>query len=507
MTQVVMAETHQQRAFDMMKKGRPFDEYIKEQLLAVEEVRAGNPTSDAVDILQQTGWLYSRNGHYIEALTYLQESTDSITKRKELGIQPNVSNIRSYGSLANLYARFGLYEEALQSNAKAISMSEAKDNPDLCDLWKMRAAIFAYKLHSTNENVKTIADSALLCYDIALRMADKLTDKKTTDIYKQHLIVDKASFFIENPTLYPDSIFKMIKSLDETDINSQTTRTTIKALKGRAFVLIGKFAEGVKMLEETLAEFKNQNWTESIEWNLELLAKSYAEYGGAERFASLFPEYVAYRDSLMNREKLNAVIGADFRYRTEQKTREAEFLKVQNRQANRIIIYESIAIAVGSLLAIALLFILFLSIRRARREKEQNQHIIQEILDHQQKLNKKIEELTTAKETRQESTETEEEVNLFNLSLLSKDDENTFRQAFNRLHPHFLKDLREDYPEITQNDELICMLIYMKVPAIDMALIIGISRMSLNSARYRVRKRLNLGKETDLDTFLQNRRS
>lgn len=72
------------------------------------------------------------------------------------------------------------------------------------------------------------------------------------------------------------------------------------------------------------------------------------------------------------------------------------------------------------------------------------------------------------------------------------------------LHPRFLTNLRRDFPMLTSADELLCMLIYLKVPPLDMAAALGISRASLNSARYRIRKRLNLDKDTSLDAFIDS---
>ena len=50
------------------------------------------------------------------------------------------------------------------------------------------------------------------------------------------------------------------------------------------------------------------------------------------------------------------------------------------------------------------------------------------------------------------------------------------------------------------------MLIYMKYRSEEIALSLGISKQSVNSARYRLRKKLDLPKETDLDAFLTSRK-
>ena len=89
-------------------------------------------------------------------------------------------------------------------------------------------------------------------------------------------------------------------------------------------------------------------------------------------------------------------------------------------------------------------------------------------------------------------------------SLLSDSQEAEFRRGFSQIYPRFIPQLHRDYPAVTSNDELIAMLIYMKYSTEEIALSLGIGRRGVNSARYRLRKKLNLDKETDLDTFLRS---
>ena len=120
-------------------------------------------------------------------------------------------------------------------------------------------------------------------------------------------------------------------------------------------------------------------------------------------------------------------------------------------------------------------------------------------------LNKEIERLNEQLQQKEHGNVIERVVEQIDPSLLNGEDETKFRSAFMSLHPHLLKKLRSEYPALTSSDELLCMLIYLKVPSIDMTASLGISRPSLNSARYRLRKRLNLDKDTNLDQFIQSK--
>lgn len=121
-------------------------------------------------------------------------------------------------------------------------------------------------------------------------------------------------------------------------------------------------------------------------------------------------------------------------------------------------------------------------------------------------LNANIAELNNEIENRHDSETINSLLAAMPSSLLSDSQEAEFRRGFSQIYPRFIPQLHRDYPAVTPNDELIAMLIYMKYSTEEIALSLGIGRQSVNSARYRLRKKLNLDKETDLDTFLRSRK-
>mgnify|MGYP000053364525 FL=1 len=86
--------------------------------------------------------------------------------------------------------------------------------------------------------------------------------------------------------------------------------------------------------------------------------------------------------------------------------------------------------------------------------------------------------------------------------LLSDADEKLLRSLFETLYPQSISRLRERYPELTKSDELFCMLIILRQSTSSIALALGILRASVNTARYRLRRKFNLPPDVDLDTFL-----
>lgn len=486
-------------AFKMMKEGKPFDEYMPLQMEAVRQLREGRAKSDAIDILSQTGHMLMRHGDYEESLMYLQEASDSAQSRVDAG-RIDKSMIRMLANVGTVYAHFGLNDEALAKNSEAIRISEQFGHEYYCDLWRMRAAMYNLMLQNS-DNRREVSDSILYCIQMAYKTVVMMPEE-FQDEYRARCNFDKAALFVENPVLFPDSIPEAISLLKGATYPNK--QASVDVLLGRAYVLTGNAGEGLALMEKGLDDFRRQDWKESVDWALDLLAQSYAETGRGDRLAKIYPEVRDYSKQLINDTKINALIGNDFRYRLKEKQQEVARLQEKNHRYHGVLLLSISAAVIGLVIGVFLAVIYMKQRNRARDERERYQNEIREILSQQVALNSKIEQLNEQLDSKEKTSVVENVTRQLDPTLLCGDDEIKFRKAFMTLHPHFLANLRRNFPLLTSADELLCMLIYLKVPPLDMAAALGISRASLNSARYRIRKRLNLDKDTSLDTFLDS---
>ncbi|MGB3618135.1 MAG: hypothetical protein WBA12_08450 [Catalinimonas sp.] len=78
-----------------------------------------------------------------------------------------------------------------------------------------------------------------------------------------------------------------------------------------------------------------------------------------------------------------------------------------------------------------------------------------------------------------------------------------FRRIFERVHPVFLDALRRRFPDLTPAEQRLCALLRLQLDARDIATLLGISTDSLRTARYRLRKKLDLPAGEPLGPFLQ----
>jgi DNA-binding CsgD family transcriptional regulator len=88
---------------------------------------------------------------------------------------------------------------------------------------------------------------------------------------------------------------------------------------------------------------------------------------------------------------------------------------------------------------------------------------------------------------------------------LNQDKEWTdFNTSFESINKNFYSRIKQAYPDISPNDLKICALIKMNLSIKEMAGILNISPDSVKTARYRLRKKLQLNTEDNLTDFILN---
>lgn len=88
-------------------------------------------------------------------------------------------------------------------------------------------------------------------------------------------------------------------------------------------------------------------------------------------------------------------------------------------------------------------------------------------------------------------------------SLKNDDEWSRFRLHFDSVHPDFFNKLKAASPDLTENDLRLCAYIRIGMRAKQIAEMLHISADSVNSNRYRLRKKLGLARGDSLDDFVR----
>lgn len=84
----------------------------------------------------------------------------------------------------------------------------------------------------------------------------------------------------------------------------------------------------------------------------------------------------------------------------------------------------------------------------------------------------------------------------------TNDERDAFQETFGRLHPRFVQNLKEKYPDFTESDIKMASYIVLGMDSHHIARIMGIRPESVKQARWRMRGKMNLPKGADLKNAL-----
>ena len=137
--------------------------------------------------------------------------------------------------------------------------------------------------------------------------------------------------------------------------------------------------------------------------------------------------------------------------------------------------------------------------RRAVQELEQrSQELLSYVLQEQQR-NAFLLELRE----RVACTEPNRLIQAIDHQLNQEDRWRYFVMLFERLHPSFFSRMQVAYPTLNAHDLRLIALLKLNLSTKEISSLLGISPQSANTARYRLRKRLDLSAEASLESFLQ----
>ena len=251
-------------------------------------------------------------------------------------------------------------------------------------------------------------------------------------------------------------------------------------------------------------------------------------YEGMGRFAEASRFLLMAREADRSfTERRNAGLISQFRvkYETREKEHVNKLLRSEIQLKERTLQYYA---SIGILLfLLGIIFLLWLVMRhrtlKLKHEANLREHELTEIrhkeslrlieeqekqlrqmLTERQNMNRKNEELREQIERSDARNTMQEVINSLSPHLLTNEEEQEFRRQFCILHPSFMLRLREVCPTVTRNEELLAMLIRLNLTSEEIALALGNNRASVNTSRFRLRKKLGVEKEVSLDDFFRN---
>ncbi|WP_324180301.1 tetratricopeptide repeat protein [Aquimarina gracilis] len=255
-----------------------------------------------------------------------------------------------------------------------------------------------------------------------------------------------------------------------------------------------------------------------------------------------YDRYISLKDSIFNIEKAKQIAYLEFKNQIEQKDKELVFL--QDKEKTDTLIKSSL------LLGILVLFLgSFFILKNIRQRSQKEKELLEksnELLQSKEDLNQKAIENATLKqqELKQELAFKNKELTSYTLNFVQKNelleklkditleakkaapkekdrlindlhktirqnlaidkDWEDFKRFFEEVHIGFYSKLNAKHPDLSANDLKLCSLTRLNLNIKETASMLGISPESAKTARYRLRKKLNLNSDQEIFTYLLN---
>ena len=79
-----------------------------------------------------------------------------------------------------------------------------------------------------------------------------------------------------------------------------------------------------------------------------------------------------------------------------------------------------------------------------------------------------------------------------------------FKMRFIDVNKEFYDSIFQKFPKLSQGDQKICALIKLNFSSKDMARLLGISVESVHTVRHRIRKKMNLARNVNLEEYINS---
>lgn len=270
------------------------------------------------------------------------------------------------------------------------------------------------------------------------------------------------------------------------------------------------FLKGINYLKSL--PFKEYSTEKKFYQDLKEISASKKDFISYHKYDLLFQE--ATNASNAN-EKETGIQNAIAKYDLKAKEEKITLLSKKNQFKNGLIIASLLALFLG----FGMFFYYYKSNKikhiyseqkkqKLQEEKEQTQKELINSVLHLEKKNEILNELKSqllVQNKEQHATINNAIFKTIDSGLAIDDDFEKFKNNFNTIYPDFFNRLQAKASQsLTQLDLKYCGFILMKVTNKEMATQMNVEPKSIRMARYRIKQKLQLSKEQDLDEFIQS---
>ena len=454
--------------------------------------------------------------NYFMALASLYEGKTSLSvthyrMAKEVMEKAGLENFRYYSNtlygLGDMLYSAKDYRGSVNMFKLALQYRGQKkfDLPDTLDAhWKMRSwhtLGLCYKEMGLYDSAFYALNQALVRSDHPFRKAMILGDRG--DVFFKQGRYDSAEALLKLD--YQESVAWRDYTHTSFTLQSLAAITNLNGHHHQALEMLNE----AKRLDQKAPSYSNQAAL------YKTYAQVYRDLGNADS-AYYYMEQSKSLDEIANREAAHSQVEMARMYQDNQKHVYA-IISLQ-KDKNKILLIRNFSIALILILALAgYLLINRLQIRAKMKHREAAiamERAEAEALKAREQLiffTESLQEKTQLIENLQSASKALQEEHfgqieeLSRYTILTDEDWDRFRVLFTKVYPGFFVELKERIPDITVGEQRMAALVKLRISTKDSAAMLGVSVNSIYKTRQRLRTRMGLEQDADLENyFLQD---
>jgi len=486
------------------------DSYLK----SIEYFKRLNKKSDLTQVFIVLGNIFLTQDNYFNALQYYNKGVEIA---EEINFEGALEYL--YSNLGITYTQIENFEKALEFLQKALEVSKKADNQNnIASIFINIGSI--YYSQNDFQLAKTYYDKArTLAIENNIKSIESNSLISIGEIYEREKEYDLALEYFEN-------------SIDVARKINDQYKGPKSILFARSYSNIGyvyfkkkRYRKAIKYLEMGYDLAEESGQLKLVRNNAENLSLAYEKLYQIDSALKYSRIYKIISDSVLNKDIIKKIAKIELQNEFDQqlKEKELEQTKLDAQNKRKELLY--ISVAAVSLLGLILLALLYLlsknklqRIQLRERNLELEKKTLKDELEYKNKelttnvlyLLKKnelivqiIDKLKRAKIAfKPENRKIADDI-IYDLEKSSGADTwKEFELRFMEVHTEFYEKLTKQFPDLSPNELKLCAFLRLNMTTKEIAAITYLSVNSINIARHRLRKKLNIDQDENLISFL-----
>jgi len=486
-----------------------FYEFHRDSLFrAMEYAREGITIAKNNNDYETLGNLYNLKGYiHLNFGTYIK-SIDFFSKGEQIGTEHNIPIliISAAHGMGRVYNELGEYDKALNVLNKGLTLA-------LKDSTTNNATVFynAIGIALQNKgNLKEALISLTKYLDLAIAKSDSL------NILYAYVNIGETYRIDSNYEVAID-YYRRAQLLNKT-IKNEQAEAAIYGNLSNIYTAKGEFEEAISYLRKSIEVCSNNNGLSSyLLTDYKTIIDDYVQLSSFDSAYFFYKKYIALRDSVYEHDRIRTINSLRTEYKIEESEAQAKILaqKLRNRT---IILISSILLSLLIILLLILSYSRYKLKTKVLKEEakalnltidEKNRELVTRVMaqNQQEEIYESISKALVTLEKNNNPEELKQHIKTIKSNISSKEktrmDWDSFKMHFENVHPNFFEKLLKKNKTLTQNDLRLCGYIKLNLSTKDIANILNVSDRTIQTSRYRIKKKLDLPTETNLVHFIQ----